>query len=131
MEGGAGGSAVERRAREWIKDLDMVARLEEIHPAIGGNDGRAVWRPSRLRYDRAFREYGIDIESLAPTEAAARIAARPIHVDLAVSLDRWANYLCPRGREPSEKNAALAHPAPSDRSALGPGPFAQPVARVR
>jgi eukaryotic-like serine/threonine-protein kinase len=76
-----------RRVGEWLNDLDMVARLEEIHPRGDGD-----WKLKLLEYPQAFREYGIDIESLAPEEAAARIASRPIRVDLAVALDRWVIY---------------------------------------
>ncbi|MCU0880484.1 MAG: tetratricopeptide repeat protein, partial [Pirellulaceae bacterium] len=74
-----------RRAREWLKDLNMVAQIDEV----GGGDIRP-----------AFREYGIDIEALNPEEAAARIAARPIRVDLAVALDRWHNTVRRMGVNP-------------------------------
>jgi tetratricopeptide (TPR) repeat protein len=79
-DGGTGGPEVERRAREWLHDLDMVANL----------DARTTSHMARslAEYLQAFREYGIDVEALPPEEAAARIAARPIRVDLAVALDR-------------------------------------------
>jgi tetratricopeptide (TPR) repeat protein len=40
-----------------------------------------------------FREYGIDVEALPAEEAAARIAASHIKLDLVLSLDRWATSL--------------------------------------
>ena len=64
-------------------------------PARGDPPPRR-WRrgPSKLdEYPKAFRDYGIDVEALTPEEAAARIAARPIRVDLAVALDRWVIYV--------------------------------------
>jgi len=85
VNGGAGGPAVESRAREWLKDLDMVARLEEIHARSGDREIK------RVEYPQAFREYGIDVEALPPEKAVASLAARPIHVDLAVALDQWAH----------------------------------------
>jgi eukaryotic-like serine/threonine-protein kinase len=88
VHGGEGGPAVKSRAQEWLKDLDMVGRLEELHPRADGS-----WSKKLLEYPRAFREYGIDIEALPPEAAAARIAARPIRVDLAVALDRWVEYV--------------------------------------
>ena len=93
-DGGAGGPEVDRRAREWLKDLDMVAKLD-FHETTG----QMSW--SLAEYLQAFREYGIDVEVLPPEEAAARIAARPIRVDLAVALDRCVQKTplrSPRGR---------------------------------
>jgi tetratricopeptide (TPR) repeat protein len=87
-DGAAGDPEAARRAREWLQDLDMVARLEEIHPRADG-----VWKEKLVEYPQAFREYGIDIEALTPEEEAIRIAARPIRVDLAVALDRWVGYV--------------------------------------
>ena len=84
----------------------MVATLEEIHPRQAG-ESRSELAARLTEFDGAFREYGIDIEALAPAEAAARITARPIHVDLAVSLDRWANYVHTSARVSSEKEVAL------------------------
>jgi tetratricopeptide (TPR) repeat protein/serine/threonine protein kinase len=97
-DGGAGGPELERRAREWLNDLDMVVRLEEIE---AGTD----WKVKLVEYLKAFREFGIDVENLPPEEAAARIAARPIGVDLAVSMDRWA--LSRSGIPEGEKGVAL------------------------
>jgi tetratricopeptide (TPR) repeat protein/tRNA A-37 threonylcarbamoyl transferase component Bud32 len=91
-EGGAGDSELARRARDWLKDLDMVARLEEI-----GTDSDRDPMPIPVAYGQAFREYGIDIEALTPEEAAARIASRPIRVDLATALDRWGNVVRRKG----------------------------------
>ena len=42
------------------------------------------------QYASAFRGYGIPVDALGPAEAGARIAARPIAVDLAGALDHWA-----------------------------------------
>jgi eukaryotic-like serine/threonine-protein kinase len=85
LESGGGGEESQRQLRDWLADLDMVARLEDI---------RFRWqdwvRPGALDYPEAFRSYGIDMDALTPAEAAARIVARPIRVDLAVALDLWA-----------------------------------------
>jgi tetratricopeptide (TPR) repeat protein/serine/threonine protein kinase len=82
-DGGAGGPEVERRAREWLNDLDMVARIEETHARTD------LERKAMLgEHVKAFREFGIDVEGLPAEVAAARIAARPIRVDLAIALDR-------------------------------------------
>jgi tetratricopeptide (TPR) repeat protein len=96
-DGGAGGPEVERRAREWLNDLNMVARLEEIHAP---ND--VEWKVKLGEFLKAFREFGIDVEGLPPEEAAARIAARPVCVDLAVALDWCARDLSHLDREKRE-----------------------------
>src|SRR5262249_12291595 len=40
-------------------------------------------------YAAAFRDYGIDVETLSTSEAAARITASAIRLRLAVALDVW------------------------------------------
>jgi tetratricopeptide (TPR) repeat protein len=79
-----GGEELQRRLREWLADLDMVARLEAARLRWGD------FIRGRPNYAEVFRDYGIDLDALPAPEAAARIAARPIRVDLAVALDAWA-----------------------------------------
>ena len=49
-------------------------------------------------YEQAFREYGIDVTRLDPSEGGARIRARSIRVELAAALDDWA-LVCRRTRK--------------------------------
>jgi tetratricopeptide (TPR) repeat protein len=42
-------------------------------------------------YERLFREFGIDLRALAPEQAAARMRATSIHLELALALDHWAH----------------------------------------
>src|SRR5262249_37863038 len=92
LAGGAGES-LRGRVREMVKDLEMVLRLEEIwllrarRGAVAVDD--APWGDAS--YSRAFREYGIDVDALEPAEAARRIRARSIRLELAVALDSWAD----------------------------------------
>ncbi len=79
-----GSQEMHRRLRGWLADLDLVARLEAV---------RLRWGDFLLGtpdYAEVFRAYGIDPEAIPAPEAAARIAARPIRIDLAVALDVWA-----------------------------------------
>lgn len=69
------------------KDRRMVARLASIH---AGMAPEFDWGGADRDYVAAFRDYGIDIEQLQPTEAGKRIAASPITVELVNSLDQWA-----------------------------------------
>jgi serine/threonine protein kinase len=75
---------LQRRLREWLADLDMVVRLEAVR--LRWNDVLGVVPD----YAEAFHAYGMDPGALAGSDAAGRIAARSIRVDLAVALDVWA-----------------------------------------
>jgi tetratricopeptide (TPR) repeat protein len=86
LAGGASES-LRQRVRELRKDLEMVLRLEEIWLPRARDDSRWV----DASYAEAFRAYGIDVEALEPAEAAARIRARSIWLELAVALDCWAD----------------------------------------
>jgi serine/threonine-protein kinase len=74
-------------ARETMNDGRMVERLAAIHDDIAVHLDRMK---ADREYAVAFRDYGIDIDALAPAGVAARIAVRPIATELAGALDRWA-----------------------------------------
>ncbi len=108
VEAGSEGEESRRRLRGWLADLEMVARLEAIR-----GKWQDVWNPGAWQYADAFRAYGIDLDVLPPAETAARIADRPVKVDLAVALDAWACYDPARnGCEPSRR--------PPTRTRFGP-----------
>src|SRR6516162_884697 len=69
----------------------MVLRLEETRfpDAAGGAEDGFDRAPTEAKIAGAFREYGIDLESLEPDEAAERIRARPIRHQLVMALDHW------------------------------------------
>jgi serine/threonine-protein kinase len=85
------------RARELRKDLETVLRLEAIRlPDVvsgslmgPGTEGDVDPVAVEAELARAFRDYGIDVESLEPTEVGERVRARPIHRELALALDHW------------------------------------------
>jgi tetratricopeptide (TPR) repeat protein len=102
------------RLLELRKDLAMAERLEGIDAqpkkdlearAIGsGSHGTKealpklpAWqqtyqeeRQADAAFAQAFREYGIDIDALPTTEAAARIKRSSIRAALVKALDEWA-----------------------------------------
>jgi serine/threonine protein kinase/tetratricopeptide (TPR) repeat protein len=86
-----GSDELRRRARELGRDLEMVMRLEEIRlpDVIGGMEGHVDYAATDAKIAKAFRDYGIDMESLGPAEAGERIRDRPIRHELAVALDHW------------------------------------------
>jgi tetratricopeptide (TPR) repeat protein len=90
---------LERRVQEVLEDLTMVDRLEQIRlQKASGNDGGFDGAWADPAYAQAFRDYGIDVTALAAGEAAGRIRARGIRVDLAAALDDWA-AVCRATRE--------------------------------
>ncbi len=106
VEAGSEGEESRRRLRGWLADLEMVARLEAIR-----GKWQDVWNPGAWQYADAFRAYGIDLDVLPPAETAARIADRPVKVDLAVALDAWACY-DPARAQRLRAVAAAAYPDP-------------------
>jgi serine/threonine-protein kinase len=92
LAGGASES-LRRLVLERRKDLEMVLRLEEIWlpRAKHGTEGAYDNRWADASYAKAFRDYGIDVEALEPAEAARRIRARTIRLELAAALDCWAD----------------------------------------
>jgi serine/threonine protein kinase/Tfp pilus assembly protein PilF len=92
--------ALSTRVREVRKDLEMVLRLEAIWLPSGADyPNHDVWGED-ASYALAFREYGIDVETLEPAEAAERVRARTICRELTVALDTWAD---------NRKKSAKAH----------------------
>src|SRR5262245_33721012 len=92
LRAGGGGSAGRgRTGRGLLADFRRLARLEEVRTQGGGvKDGHFDFEAEDRGYAAAFRDYGIDVEALAPPEAAERVGARAIRVELAAALDAWA-----------------------------------------
>jgi serine/threonine protein kinase/Flp pilus assembly protein TadD len=91
LSSGGGSEELHHRVRELLADLCMVARLEEVRIlGTGVKDGHFDSEREDREYAAAFRDYGIDVEVLEFHEAAKRIRARTIRLELAAALDGWA-----------------------------------------
>jgi tetratricopeptide (TPR) repeat protein/tRNA A-37 threonylcarbamoyl transferase component Bud32 len=92
LAGGAVREHLAKGVREWLADLEMAARLEEIRGRLRADvqGGHFDYAGADRAYGAAFRAYGIDVEFLPVAEAAQRIATRPIRVELTAALDDWA-----------------------------------------
>jgi tRNA A-37 threonylcarbamoyl transferase component Bud32/tetratricopeptide (TPR) repeat protein len=106
MRGLSGRADLRRRCDALIAALEgdrddpaMVRRLEEIRLLWDPSDPRPAGPPPGDQYVAAFRDYGIDVTSLAPDEAARRVNARVARADLIVALDYWG-LQCLRSRGP-------------------------------
>jgi tetratricopeptide (TPR) repeat protein len=86
-----GAEELRQMVRELQADLWMVTRVEEIRTLRSTvKDGRFDDEGADRRYAAAFRDYGIDVEVLAPQNAAKRLRARAIRAELAAALDDWS-----------------------------------------
>jgi serine/threonine protein kinase/Flp pilus assembly protein TadD len=74
---------------ELRRDLEMGGQLEDIRLRMRGDHFDQHWRAEH--YAQAFRDFGIDIETLEPADMALRIRERTIRAELAASLDDWAS----------------------------------------
>jgi serine/threonine-protein kinase len=82
----------DREAVEAAQDRAMLTRLEALHLKMFENQSsKQYWQRMDEIYATAFRDYGIDVDTLPVEEAAARIRDRRIVKDLAAALDYWAN----------------------------------------
>jgi tetratricopeptide (TPR) repeat protein len=77
------------RLLELQKDVAMARRLEDIYSQP---DTHAFYtgQEQDAKYAQAFQEYGIDLAVLPVEEAAERIRARSIRLELARALDFWS-----------------------------------------
>jgi Flp pilus assembly protein TadD/serine/threonine protein kinase len=91
LGGGAVRPELRRRVEQLQKDVRMLAELERIRlDKANVRDGHFDSRSADPQYASAFRDYGIDVETLAPDEAAAQVQGSAICEHLAAGLDDWA-----------------------------------------
>jgi serine/threonine-protein kinase len=96
---GDGDGEMRRRVRALLAELAaeeqdrrMAERLEDIRLGQADvRDGHFDVARADQDYAAAFRAYGIDVDALAPAEAAVRIRRRAIKDQLAAALDHWAS----------------------------------------
>ncbi|HJZ92246.1 MAG TPA: protein kinase [Gemmataceae bacterium] len=80
-----------QRLRAIAADLELVTALEEIRLRPTTSDWpRGYAKVIDRDYAAAFRDYGIDVETLDPAEAARRIRDAAIREDLINALDAWS-----------------------------------------
>ena len=85
------------RATEQAKDRKLFERLEAIRfefadkdGAVHGLDDRETAAATDAAYATAFREFGIDVDRLDPTESGRLFRRRSQPLDFAFRLDAWA-----------------------------------------
>jgi tetratricopeptide (TPR) repeat protein len=79
------------QVQKLLKDLRMLVTLEAVRltwTAVKGS--KFDYASADQGFEKAFREYGIDVEALPVEVAAARICDCRIKADLVAALDSWA-----------------------------------------
>jgi serine/threonine protein kinase/tetratricopeptide (TPR) repeat protein len=99
LDSGAVGPDVRERAEQFLRDVRMLAELEQIRlRQAETNSADGDTREDQARFDRsgtgrryaaAFSQYGLDLATLDPADATARIRASPIREQLVAGLDAW------------------------------------------
>jgi serine/threonine protein kinase/tetratricopeptide (TPR) repeat protein len=121
LASGGGDEPLRQQVSERVADLEMVVKLEDAQLRWSEPKDNALdWAETAAAYARAFREYGVDVEELDPTDVGARLRARDIRVELAAALDGWAAVL--QGQGNGRWRALLAAARVAD-----PDPFRQRV----
>ena len=75
------------QAEALSRDRRTLERLAAIHTDIALH---LDYPRADREYATAFRDYGIDVNTMPPGEAGSRIAASPIAAEMVDSLDQWA-----------------------------------------
>ncbi|MBI3863192.1 MAG: tetratricopeptide repeat protein [Planctomycetia bacterium] len=123
LAGQRASAALQHRTDGLRRDLDMASELEEIRlraTEFSTGDiftGRGFeFKIADADYQKAFRAYGVDLETLDPPKAAEFLRAQAIHQELVAALDHWARLLVDNKakRESRDRLLSIAGLADSD-----------------
>jgi tetratricopeptide (TPR) repeat protein len=91
LAGGETDDATRERVRDILHDLEFVARLDRIRQYRAAMvEGKFTNSGAVRDYALAFRDYGVDMESLPKDEAIARLQAKPaLAAPIGLALDDW------------------------------------------
>ena len=81
-----------RRNLAFVVQLDDIRFRKWLWIAEAGGRGDFNTKIASPEYRKAFAERGLDLPTLAPAEAAKRIAASAVKADLVAAVDDWALY---------------------------------------
>jgi serine/threonine protein kinase/Flp pilus assembly protein TadD len=99
-ETGSADESLHRVVQERLADLELLAQLQEARLAMSAvKDGRFDANLGDRLYAGVFHAVGLDLDQLAPADAAERLGESSVAVELAAVLDHWA--LLRRGSRPS------------------------------
>lgn len=88
----SGSEDLRRRLRDFRSDVEMIIRLNDVRmTGITTHLFQRTFFEADRGYAAAFRDHGIDVETLSTSDAARLIAVRPLRAELAAALDGWAD----------------------------------------
>lgn len=91
LASGDGSKKMQKSVHDLLVDLRLCSRFEEIRMlACALRKDHFDNESEDSGYASAFHDYGIDVEALDLREAAERIGARAIRLELTAALDAWA-----------------------------------------
>jgi tetratricopeptide (TPR) repeat protein len=83
-------AALRRRVDARVTDLALLERLENVRLEMTVMEGRTNSEAADRLYRAAFRDAGLDVETLPDEEAGACLRQTTVAVELAAALDHWA-----------------------------------------
>ena len=95
LSSGDADPAIQERVRQAVNELELVRRLDQVRQLSAVRSNMLEGAGAVVEaYARAFREFGVDVESLPTDESVTRLRGRPsIALPLAVALDHWGDAL--------------------------------------
>jgi tetratricopeptide (TPR) repeat protein len=115
LAGSEGAGELQHQLRQWRTDLALVARLEEIRiEQTAVRNDHFDHASADSAYQKAFREYGLDVEALDPEKAAAGVRASAIRASLMAALDDWMLVKWVGGRPGMRRLFVVARRADAD-----------------
>jgi tetratricopeptide (TPR) repeat protein len=81
-----------QQVTDLARDIEMAGKLQEarLQRASSGKARCFDWEGTDRAFAEAFQCYGVDLDGMDPAEAAGRLGASSIRVQLAAALDGWA-----------------------------------------
>jgi serine/threonine-protein kinase len=112
---GGAGEGLARRVARVRTDVDMAVRLDAIRlERASVKDGAFDFAGADAHYRDAFRDYGLDVTSLDPGVAAARVEESAIKDQLLAALHDWLVVRSVVGPSPDGRLLAVLGRADAD-----------------
>jgi serine/threonine protein kinase/Flp pilus assembly protein TadD len=101
LDGSEADGAIRRRLADARRDMAFVAQLDRIRQdRVTVTEEQWNNLEAESDYVQAFREYGVDVETLPAEETIARLQVKPaLAVPVAAALDDWAAARRSLGKE--------------------------------
>jgi serine/threonine protein kinase/Flp pilus assembly protein TadD len=106
----ASASQLQHQVGSMRRDIQMALRLEQIRldkASSSRADGGFSFASANRQYERAFREYGIDIDVMAEDKAVDHVRQSAIASELCLALNSWTRVMQYREASDPERKKKL------------------------